>query len=229
MYGEPLMRFAGVGCWHAERAAAMGKGAYVGKVAITESHLYFFSLGKQYDGGSDLYPKTARLGASAMHNPGSVCFALADVNRVFMDQDELRNDFVSLWVTSSRGTICYAFQAVYGTRSFELDTYRHIRKYLDDLKKASQRVAESEARFQKNAYSFTAPSRPTTTKLPLRVRCLRELGLTTGASSEDIRSAYRRLAFLWHPDRHPDGLKDEASRRFRRINSASKYLLKKAS
>lgn len=33
--------------------------------------------------------------------------------------------------------------------------------------------------------------------------CYRLLGLRTGASYEDVKAAYRRLARLYHPDANP--------------------------
>lgn len=44
------------------------------------------------------------------------------------------------------------------------------------------------------------------------------IGVTPGASEEEIKSAYRRMAKKYHPDAHPgDG---ECERRFREINEA---------
>jgi curved DNA-binding protein CbpA len=43
------------------------------------------------------------------------------------------------------------------------------------------------------------------------------LGLTPGASADDIRRAYRALAFTWHPDKNPD---PAASVRFTEIHAA---------
>ena len=40
------------------------------------------------------------------------------------------------------------------------------------------------------------------------------LGITKTASVEEIKSAYRKSALKWHPDRNPDN-KDEAEVRFR--------------
>jgi len=43
------------------------------------------------------------------------------------------------------------------------------------------------------------------------------LGVRKGASKEDIRKAYRRLALLYHPDRNKD---TGAEERFKEINQA---------
>lgn len=49
------------------------------------------------------------------------------------------------------------------------------------------------------------------------------LGLAPGASTEDVRRAYLRLAKLWHPDRYrgaPARLQAQAERRMRQLNEA---------
>lgn len=57
-------------------------------------------------------------------------------------------------------------------------------------------------------------------------RAYRILGLPPGASSDDIKSAYRDLAQVWHPDRfsHSDRLKEKAERNLARINEAYQAL-----
>ena len=46
----------------------------------------------------------------------------------------------------------------------------------------------------------------------------KELGLEKGASTADIKKAYRRLAKQYHPDRNPDDKNAEA--RFKKISEA---------
>jgi curved DNA-binding protein CbpA len=48
------------------------------------------------------------------------------------------------------------------------------------------------------------------------------LGLAQNASEEEIRKAYRKLVFLYHPDRNPGDA--EAIERFRLISEAYQYL-----
>lgn len=45
------------------------------------------------------------------------------------------------------------------------------------------------------------------------------LGLEQGASTEDIRTAYKNLVRQWHPDRNPDN-QEEAAEKFRKIKQA---------
>ncbi|KAM7273724.1 hypothetical protein ACFE04_028388 [Oxalis oulophora] len=49
------------------------------------------------------------------------------------------------------------------------------------------------------------------------------LGIRKGASSSDVKSAYRKLAMKWHPDRNPS-VAGEAKRRFQQIQEAYSVL-----
>jgi hypothetical protein len=57
-------------------------------------------------------------------------------------------------------------------------------------------------------------------------RAYRILGLPPGASSDDVKTAYRDLAQVWHPDRfsHSDRLQEKAQRNLKRINEAFQTL-----
>jgi curved DNA-binding protein len=50
----------------------------------------------------------------------------------------------------------------------------------------------------------------------------RELGVARGASAEEIRKAYRKLAIEWHPDRNQG--KPDAEAKFKTLNSAYQVL-----
>jgi hypothetical protein len=59
--------------------------------------------------------------------------------------------------------------------------------------------------------------------LPVDVsHAYRTLGLTPRASREEIKTAYRDLALVWHPDRFPAGsrLHEKAERNLKNINGA---------
>ena len=53
-------------------------------------------------------------------------------------------------------------------------------------------------------------------------RAYRVLGVEAGATLEDVKSAFRDLAQVWHPDRFPIGsrLRDKAERNLKRITEA---------
>jgi|AntRauMFilla1563_2_1112583.scaffolds.fasta_scaffold186672_1 DnaJ-class molecular chaperone len=49
------------------------------------------------------------------------------------------------------------------------------------------------------------------------------LGLSPGASTVEVKAAYRREALKWHPDRHISGGEQQtqlASERFRQVSEA---------
>lgn len=51
------------------------------------------------------------------------------------------------------------------------------------------------------------------------------LGLKQGASQEDVKQAYRKLAKIWHPDRFPNQQqKQEAEEKIKIINLAYEQL-----
>jgi len=50
------------------------------------------------------------------------------------------------------------------------------------------------------------------------------LGVARDAKPDEIKSAYRKLALQWHPDRHKEGKRAEAEQRFKRISEAYEVL-----
>ena len=49
------------------------------------------------------------------------------------------------------------------------------------------------------------------------------LGIPKDATEKDIKKAYRKLAFKWHPDKNPDN-KKEAEEKFKEVNEAYSVL-----
>ena len=48
------------------------------------------------------------------------------------------------------------------------------------------------------------------------------LGVSKGASQDEIKKAYRKLAMKYHPDKNPDD--KEAEKKFKEINAAHDIL-----
>lgn len=46
------------------------------------------------------------------------------------------------------------------------------------------------------------------------------LGLKPGASDQEIKTAYRKEAMKWHPDKYRGNNKQEAERKFREVTDA---------
>lgn len=71
------------------------------------------------------------------------------------------------------------------------------------------------------------PSAPSTPRPldELRMKHLKRLGLKPGASMEEIKGAWRRLAVKHHPDRAPEHRKASAEKKMREINEAYQWLL----
>jgi curved DNA-binding protein CbpA len=57
--------------------------------------------------------------------------------------------------------------------------------------------------------------------------CYRVLGLRAGASFEDVKSSYRRLARQYHPDTNPDD--QQAKEKFIEVTAAYKVLMESIS
>eukprot|EP01127_Copromyxa_protea_P021125 TRINITY_DN717_c0_g1_i1.p1 TRINITY_DN717_c0_g1~~TRINITY_DN717_c0_g1_i1.p1 ORF type:complete len:314 (-),score=65.20 TRINITY_DN717_c0_g1_i1:518-1459(-) len=53
------------------------------------------------------------------------------------------------------------------------------------------------------------------------------LGVGPNASLEEIRSAFKKMALKWHPDKHPDEMKEKAEEMFKKVAHAYEVLIGK--
>ncbi len=95
----------------------------------------------------------------------------------------------------------------------------------------ARRARDERARRESNQAGGQSRKEPPPLRQPgetRRTEALRQLGLDPGATDEEIKAAYKRLAKAHHPDRF-EGLSVEiveaASLSFRRIREAYEYLL----
>ncbi|KAG9347564.1 hypothetical protein JZ751_005132 [Albula glossodonta] len=70
--------------------------------------------------------------------------------------------------------------------------------------------------------SMAEPNRPQRKMSTTGDSLYKVLGLEKGASAEDIKRAYRKLALKYHPDKNPDN--PEAAEKFKEINNANSIL-----
>jgi len=59
-------------------------------------------------------------------------------------------------------------------------------------------------------------------------RYLFVLELEPGASSQDVKSAYRELCLIWHPDKNPERVMVRATRKLQQLNEAYAWLTEHA-
>jgi DnaJ-class molecular chaperone len=50
------------------------------------------------------------------------------------------------------------------------------------------------------------------------------LELVPSATREDVKKAFRQLSLRWHPDKHPEERREQATERFREIAEAYEVL-----
>lgn len=100
--------------------------------------------------------------------------------------------------------------------------YRYLARIrrVDDIFKQAGRTAGQQA--GENSYAQHSETQSSTPKTPYDI-----LGVSMGASKEEIRTAYRRLANQYHPDKVAHlgkEFQDLADQRFKEIQEAYRQL-----
>ena len=90
------------------------------------------------------------------------------------------------------------------------------------------KAAEAKARQRQDEKDYKAKKRERA-RLEYHLRHKRDydvLGVPLGASKDECKRAYRKLAVRWHPDKHPDGdVRVEAEAKFKEIQRAFDALM----
>jgi DnaJ-domain-containing protein 1 len=97
-------------------------------------------------------------------------------------------------------------------------------EFLVGRRRARDRAAESSGTFRTSRASSGFPGSMDTA----RIGAYRSLGLANGASSDEVKRAYRRLVREYHPDLHPDASTEERralASRFHEVTAAYKSLV----
>ncbi|XP_048841105.1 dnaJ (Hsp40) homolog, subfamily C, member 5 gamma a isoform X2 [Brienomyrus brachyistius] len=111
-------------------------------------------------------------------------------------------------------TILHHIYYRYGKVNCGNDSGRQFTGYLGELRR--WRAADSWSP------AMAEPSRPQRKMSTMGDSLYKTLGLEKGASAEDIKRAYRKLALKYHPDKNPDN--PEAAEKFKEINNANSIL-----
>ena len=117
------------------------------------------------------------------------------------------------------GVLTFMFSIALADGNFAIDEEKFIYKVGSGLGFSRDKINEIKAQFIK-------PKRANVTE---RTKCLNLLGLKATATKEDIKTAYRRLAKEYHPDRLvgvSDVVKKIAEEKFKEVSEAYEYLIK---
>lgn len=155
--------------------------------------------------------------------------AMAMVDGVFSVGENHIVRFLADALGIDRQQFVQSFQSVTGRMPQSPSDVSSASWWLErDRQRAEKFERERRDREQKEKQSKQRSSSPPPKDAPRRVEALEHLGLGLGATREEIKEAYKRLAKIHHPDRF-DGLSVEiieaANLSFRRIREAYEYLM----
>jgi|TARA_X000000950_G_C13874172_1_gene644150 DnaJ like chaperone protein len=158
-------------------------------------------------------------------------FGQAKANRLFKelknnppisnDIDQIVNDIKArVEPTKLFIIIQFLFSVAVADREFAIDEEEFIFSVGRKLGFSTERLIEIKSQFMGYSQSSTSSDESD----------LKVLGLNKGATKDDIKAAYRRLAKTYHPDKLAgidDAIKKIAEEKFREIKDAYENLIKK--
>ncbi len=159
-------------------------------------------------------------------------------------KQKLETDYQKIYATEYQKIYATEYQKKLAEEQQKIER-EYERKLLEERRKAEKEYqqkidaekqkrldAEAAAREAREAASKTQPrskndSRSAFFQNPTRAAALQILGLTSGASIEDIKASYRKLSSLFHPDKYATlgtERQNEASEEMKSINLAYEIL-----
>ena len=208
-------------CLHWREVGASTKGDFVGHFVLTKRSLIFLAL-ENFSQRMDSDELTKHFMREAIGNPGSLWIPLGEVQAVEQGETEDSGSFFTVFTAPSQGSAIYTFRcaAYCGEESdhFESDAYPYI------LRKV--RSSQNKGGNGKRRYGPVSGNGGSSRERGLYLQMLE---LSEDASPDEVKAAYRELCLIWHPDRHPERLRERTTRKLQEINHAYAWLTRQAS
>ena len=223
----PLLVIDQVICGNRTKPRQTAFGSHLGRLIVRKSHILFISAGK-VTLTSDV--DTSHLGAHDLTNEGSLTIPLGAITKFEKACSRFAGEkvyYLSILAQDSFQSQPFSFSLLNRVKNpsvfnFEMERNdEHVfGKCIDAIDYALGRLdlAQSNTNDDKSHQTSEETARERT--------YLQVLELDWRASTDEIRKAYKELSMVWHPDRHPDWMKDKASQKMKLINEAYEYLIR---
>ncbi len=210
-------------CSEVSCCVGRGKSAqahFVGHFILTKQSIMFLSFPSLTD-RMQANTLSKSLVRQAMARPGSVRLPLLEIDRVEQGGAPETGTELAVLTSPKLGKTLYTFRcaAFCGQESedFEAVAYPFIAEQLRRRRGLGWGFGQSndDSEFW---YEEISPLEDE------RSKYCRLLEVPESASPEEIKNAYRELSMVWHPDRHPDRLKERTTLKMQELNTAYTWL-----
>lgn len=158
----------------------------------------------------------------AMTRPGSVHLPIVEITSIRKDETPECGPEFTVQTTAKLGNKKFTFRcaAFCGQESedFEAVAYPYIAGQVRRL----NGYASSDSTYTSTDATGMGVTMAFEESEHARFRRLLDVG--EDASPEEIKQAYRDLSMVWHPDRHPERLKELTTRKMQELNEAYRSL-----